>query len=137
GAGAVLDFTPGTASYFSVDGGLTALFGNKFSTGSFNGDGRQASHWKDAIGCSGQLGIMDPTFCYGQMGDVTALDLAAFDAIGWNLQRDVILNPAYHRTTAQIYASFVPEPASWAMMLGGFGLVGGALRRRRTSVAFG
>jgi len=27
----------------------------------------------------------------------------------------------------------VPEPASWAMMLGGFGLVGGAMRRRRTS----
>jgi hypothetical protein len=25
----------------------------------------------------------------------------------------------------------VPEPASWALMLGGFGLIGGALRRRR------
>ena len=25
----------------------------------------------------------------------------------------------------------VPEPATWAMMVGGFGLVGGALRRRR------
>jgi len=32
----------------------------------------------------------------------------------------------------------VPEPASWAMMLGGFGLVGGAMRsRRKTAVAFG
>lgn len=28
----------------------------------------------------------------------------------------------------------VPEPASWAMMVCGFGLVGGALRRRRTAV---
>jgi len=27
----------------------------------------------------------------------------------------------------------VPEPATWAMMIGGFGLVGGALRRRRTT----
>ncbi|HMI18446.1 MAG TPA: PEPxxWA-CTERM sorting domain-containing protein [Sphingomonas sp.] len=27
----------------------------------------------------------------------------------------------------------IPEPASWAMMLGGFGLVGGAMRRRRTA----
>lgn len=26
----------------------------------------------------------------------------------------------------------VPEPASWAMMVGGFGLIGGALRRKRT-----
>ena len=32
--------------------------------------------------------------------------------------------------------SAAPEPASWAMMLGGFGLVGGAMRRRKASVAF-
>jgi len=31
----------------------------------------------------------------------------------------------------------VPEPASWALMLGGFGLVGGAMRsRRRQAVSF-
>ncbi len=32
----------------------------------------------------------------------------------------------------------VPEPASWAMFIGGFGLVGSAMRRRqRTNVSFG
>ena len=30
----------------------------------------------------------------------------------------------------------VPEPATWAMMIGGFGLVGGAVRRRRMTVRF-
>ena len=30
----------------------------------------------------------------------------------------------------------VPEPASWAMMLGGFGLVGGTMRRRRLAIRF-
>ena len=30
----------------------------------------------------------------------------------------------------------VPEPATWAMLIMGFGLVGGAMRRRRPSVAF-
>jgi len=30
----------------------------------------------------------------------------------------------------------VPEASTWAMMLGGFGLVGGAMRARRRSVAF-
>ncbi|NJC34300.1 hypothetical protein GGR88_001774 [Sphingomonas jejuensis] len=30
----------------------------------------------------------------------------------------------------------VPEPATWAMMIGGFGLVGAAMRRQRTSVRF-
>ncbi|HWI85748.1 MAG TPA: PEPxxWA-CTERM sorting domain-containing protein [Sphingomonas sp.] len=31
----------------------------------------------------------------------------------------------------------VPEPATWAMMVGGFGLVGSAMRRKRTAVSFG
>jgi len=32
----------------------------------------------------------------------------------------------------------VPEPASWALMLAGFGLVGGAMRsRRRAAISFG
>lgn len=30
----------------------------------------------------------------------------------------------------------IPEPASWAMMIAGFGLVGGAMRRRRTPASF-
>jgi hypothetical protein len=30
----------------------------------------------------------------------------------------------------------VPEPASWALMLGGFGLVGGAMRSRKAAVRF-
>ena len=30
----------------------------------------------------------------------------------------------------------IPEPASWAMMLGGFGAVGGAMRYRRKAVTF-
>jgi hypothetical protein len=29
----------------------------------------------------------------------------------------------------------IPEPATWAMMIIGFGLIGGALRRRRTMIA--
>jgi hypothetical protein len=38
--------------------------------------------------------------------------------------------------TAAPTGGAVPEPASWALMLGGFGLVGGMLRNRRRSVAF-
>ena len=147
--GTTLDESVGTNSYFSIDGGQTALFGNTFSTGSYNGDGNQASHWKDAEGanaCGPQLGIMDPTFCFGQMGDVTALDLAAYDAMGWNLSVDALANGgSYHATTATIFAehfngssaSYAPEPGTWALMVGGFGAVGFSLRRRRTAVSFG
>jgi hypothetical protein len=30
------------------------------------------------------------------------------------------------------YVNSVPEPATWAMMIVGFGLVGGSMRRRHT-----
>jgi hypothetical protein len=33
------------------------------------------------------------------------------------------------------FSSAVPEPASWAMMVGGFGLLGAAMRRRRPNTA--
>ncbi len=33
-------------------------------------------------------------------------------------------------------AGAVPEPATWAMMIGGFGLAGAAMRRRRATIAF-
>ncbi|MBU3076755.1 FxDxF family PEP-CTERM protein [Sphingomonas quercus] len=38
--------------------------------------------------------------------------------------------------TVAFQASAVPEPAVWAMMLSGFGLVGFAMRRRRANVQF-
>jgi hypothetical protein len=131
-AAGTLDFRTGGTKYFSLDGGASALFGNTFSTGAYNGDGRQASHWKDTAGCAVGNGIMDPTFCYGQTGVITGTDLAAFDAMGWNLSADAL---TYANTsTAAIYlaAASVPEPSVWAMMLaGGVGLVGIRRRSRR------
>ncbi len=41
-------------------------------------------------------------------------------------------------TTGALVTTFggaVPEPASWALMLGGFGLVGAAMRRRKAAVS--
>jgi len=46
------------------------------------------------------------------------------------------LSAGSNSTAFTLLSSGVPEPASWAMMLGGFGLVGGAMRRRRASVSF-
>jgi hypothetical protein len=123
-----LDFRTGGNSYFSIDGGNTALFGNTMSTGRYTGDGQQASHFKDLGGCSGQLGIMDPNFCFGQMGEVTGLDLAAYDAMGWNLSEDAMTYGS--RSTSEIYAQLVPEPATWAMIIGALGFVGARRRKK-------
>ncbi len=133
-----LDWTFGTDSYFSIDGGQTVYENGYFSTGENNGDGWQASHWKEpAQACGNFLGIMNPYICGGKEDAVEALDLAFFDAIGWNVNVDVLANPGYTFTTGAAFG-LVPEPSTWAMMIGGFGMVGGAMRRRRsmTKVSF-
>jgi len=38
--------------------------------------------------------------------------------------------------TVTFQATAVPEAATWSMMLGGFAMVGAAMRRRRTSLSF-
>lgn len=136
-----LDWSTQGVPYFSIDGGVSQLFGDsRFSTGVLNGDGRQASHWKDSAAGVPQIGILDPTSGLGQRQEVTALDLAAYDAIGWNVNFNVLANSGYRFTTADAYRAFatqpVPEPATWLMMIMGFGLMGYSLRRRSAKVSF-
>lgn len=111
-----LDWSIGGTKCFSLDNGGTCLA--NMSTGATNGDLRQASHWKDDALTGNLLGIMDPT-ASGPGGSrpfmaISSLDLIAFDVMGYDVA--------------------VPEPATWAMMIAGFGFVGGALRRRRRQV---
>lgn len=127
--GAMLDWSVGGNPFFSIDGQNPYQAGY-FSTGNYNGDANQASHWRDNIPGLASLGMMDPTVAYGQMGRVTSLDLAAFDAIGWNLDYDAY-NSGRAFTTKEIYLAAVPEPATWAMLIAGFFATGGAIRRRR------
>lgn len=128
-----LDWTFGSDSYFSLDGGATPYWGDAYwSTGAVNGDGYQASHWKAPGTCSNFIGIMNPYLCDGQLSAVSGLDLVVLDAIGWNL--DAAASQGYLFTSADMYNAYfavVPEPASWAMMIGGFALIGGAMRRQR------
>jgi len=132
-----LDWTFGTDSYFSLDGGVTPYLDGYFSTGEYNGDGWQASHWKEPNGggCSNLRGIMNPYICDGLGDETKGLDLALFDAIGWNTNVDVTANPGYTFSTAQMYRQFadaaVPESSTWAMMIVGMGAVGAGMRRRR------
>lgn len=137
----VRNVSPGQEVYFSVDGGVSELYGNaNMSTGVYHGDGRQGSHWKaPARACDepAYIGTMNPYLCSGQMSDVTATDLGAFDAIGWTLSAGARDNAAYNLSTAQIFNVFgVPEPATWLQLIIGFGVVGGSYRsaRRRRAV---
>ena len=108
-----LDWTIGGNPCFSINAGDSCL--GRLSTGDFNGDGRQASHWKDDQLTSNYIGLMDPT-ASGPNGSrptmqLTLADLIAFDVIGYDVS--------------------VPEPGTWMMLIMGFGLTGAAMRRQR------
>lgn len=115
---------PTTAGQFTTNPrdlrpGVGAVLSNvstnlPMSTGFTNGDGNQASHWKDD-GLTGQyVGIMDPTLAYGIVEPVTAPDILALDLIGYDLK--------------------VPEPSTYAAAAAMLALVGGQWYRqnRRT-----
>ena len=112
--GADIDWTAGSgAKHFAINGQCAsgARVDNAWSTGSFQGDGQQASHWRDNAG----LGILDPTAGYGEFLQISQLDLFAFDVIGWDLEQ---------KNTS------VPE--SSCLVLLSAALLGlGAMRRRR------
>ena len=139
GSAGQLNWNFDTPSYFSIDGGQTAFLGDSYwSTGSDQGDGWQASHWKAPGGCANFVGIMNPYICSGLVDSITANDLGLLDAIGWNVNVDVLANPNYNFSTAQVYAAAVPEASSWMMMILGFGALGGAMRyrTRRSTVSY-
>lgn len=130
-----LTWAPGVDSYFSIDGGVTSL--GALATGDFNGDGWQASHWKRKLPGQDALGIMDPAVSFGQLDVFTNLDFQAFDAMGYNFNFDTMSDPHSYSTAdiSRLYRTApIPEPATWGLMLMGFGALGVMMRRRNRTV---
>jgi hypothetical protein len=109
---------PGEHAYFSIDGGATDIKDfNQNGLGDFADWAKTsclgpAAHVQDWAGCPFPLDA--PVHLGLNSPEVTALQ-----AIGYNLRTD----------------GMVPEPATWTLMIGGFGLAGASLRRRRAAVA--
>ncbi len=71
---------PGAAAVFDDTSAAFAM-----STGKNNGDGRQASHWKDDRLTGVLVGIMDPTLPSTTVETISAADERALELIGWTL----------------------------------------------------
>jgi hypothetical protein len=61
----------------------------------------------------------------------------AISQVKLNIGNDIMAVDDLRFTTAATSAGGVPEPATWAMMIAGLGLVGASLRRRQGRLAFG
>jgi hypothetical protein len=72
------NLVPGASAVFS-----DTVLSWAVSTGFSQGDGRQASHWKDDL-LGTYIGIMDPTLSSGVVQQITSADLRAFDLIGYD-----------------------------------------------------
>jgi hypothetical protein len=77
------------------------------------------------------------TFIFGGTRSGATLVDAGISEDGSGLVYRLAAGPTVQTSITTVANSPVPEPASWAMFIGGFGLIGGAMRRRRrTAVAF-
>jgi PEP-CTERM motif len=146
----LLQLSANRPAFFSINGNTPYNLENpveaeaaNLSTGEDVGDGFQASHFREnqILGRDGpcaittrQIGILDPRAARCDVLTATSNDLAVLDAIGYNLDFDLLANPGYTFNTTQIFAlggaAAVPEPQTWAMMVMGFGLAGAGARRR-------
>jgi hypothetical protein len=92
-------------------------------------------------GFSPLTGSGNDAWVYGGPNEITgfavdpAISIGA-DAARFDYNTGVLADPSTHFSDYQIYAvnfqlGAVPEPASWALMIAGIGLAGGALRLKR------
>ena len=144
-----VDFDDSTSFY----GAVTGLTLNNLSapySGTFN---FAYSQGYDQIVISDEATSTNPFFGVGAADDSSAnhFTLFIYDALSnaptSAIQYTVDGGDRDYTPYGQVSFSFtdnaagagsgaVPEPASWALMLGGFGLVGGAMRSRKRSVSF-
>ena len=125
GATSIRAFAPGVSGYAAVSGASAAANGQnvefRIANSAFTGP---------------IAGLFyEPTQTFAKAGDQVVLRLSQ------SLSYSVAGGPTYGpnrlgTVTIGAGTSPAPEPASWLMMMAGFGLVGAALRRRRIAVSF-
>ncbi|ODT89770.1 PEPxxWA-CTERM sorting domain-containing protein [Phenylobacterium sp. SCN 70-31] len=140
-----LDVPASDITFFGVDLLTSGQFGfppdfGSISTGSvapLDGGLGGNVYYSGCSNCAAGSAILSPgpAFSFSQLFvSITIDNLTPFDpgdTSPFELQGFVL---RYQATTNPVTGA-VPEPATWAMMIGGFGLAGAVLRRRRLAPA--
>lgn len=117
-------FTAATLTWVETLGSLSGKAGADFAAPLY-GDTVVGFHVGAAKGAKGSVGYQGTAFYRFDAGNkVGGFDLITFNRAG--------LSNARLYSTGKFITTPVPEPATWGMMLLGFGIVGSALRRRRS-----
>ncbi len=128
---AIATFDTGNVTF--PDGSFTQVFSGtaKFVDGRLDFDLTTAFDYDPS---KGNLVLTVKDFDYGSGGD---LYLDADKNTGLTNTRDSAYPYDYNQGLVTGFNDFaaVPEPATWGLMIGGFGLVGAALRRKRRDAA--
>jgi hypothetical protein len=128
---------------YSGNGALFTTQAQLFADGHFlfgyQGPGVSVSH-NTLVGYSAGNGASNPgasDFSFASNGGASAYQLFGPNSFDLN-GRNVTFTPNGNGGYAINAVAGVPEPAAWGMMIGGFGLAGAAMRRRRaaTKVSF-
>lgn len=103
------------------------------------------SHQQSLTASWGPGTFNGPVFTGAAIGRITGVSILSSNLPGFDLSRVSVVgnelrinwaNLAYSpKTDVTLGFAMVPEPATWAMMISGFGLVGFAARRRRAALA--
>jgi PEP-CTERM motif len=128
-------FTAADFSNFLVDGFVSAADpdGAGFFTAAFNPPSSTTTTGRSATGVTLQTnfginGLMD--------NEISATYIFRTNATQFTAGTFGVIDGSSYSGIAFAPTSAVPEPASWALMLLGFGVVGSALRRRNVRAAY-
>jgi hypothetical protein len=120
-----------TLTAYTMSGAVQSALFNAFTSSDYVASGDLATVVGAAI-AGNQVGPVIPGTINGADRKLTSVPLlnTLFYKITINGTSPA---PGDSQYTGQLTATSVPEPATWAMMLAGFGLIGFAMRRKRQS----
>jgi len=118
-------------SWSFQDGNSFTVVNGNVTSGAFHADNTTAVSWLDRLWLNFGPCSSGPTCSFLSLGSGNA------QYVWTGVAGTTFCTPGGSCSTLGGPPGGVPEPASWALMLGGFGMIGGAMRaRRRIAVTF-